>query len=144
MQCQPQLLEIVFALYPSRGFARLLNSREQQCDQNRNNGNDDQQFNQGKPSSATLHLGNPTQKKPKFALKIDSQAIRLTLRLSLNSIVGSWEVDFKSWLAEISRLRIRELFVACQSLLPPTQGRAESRFALGPSPKGTTVNSQAA
>ena len=133
MQCQPQLLEIVLALYPSSGFASLLDSREQQRHQNRNNGNNDQQFNQGKPSSATLHLGNPTQKKPKFTLKPDSRATSLRLRLSLNSILGEWEVDFKSELAEISRLRIRELFVAGQSLLPPTQGRVESGFCSGPS-----------
>jgi hypothetical protein len=45
---QADLLQIVFALGPTRRLARLLNGRKEQCDQNRNDGDDDEQFDQRK------------------------------------------------------------------------------------------------
>jgi hypothetical protein len=48
VQSNPDLLEIILALCPSRGFTSLLNGWQQQCYQNGNNGNDDEQFDQSK------------------------------------------------------------------------------------------------
>lgn len=49
VKSQPDLFEIILALRPPRRFARLLNGRQQQRDQYRNDGDHHQQFNQGKP-----------------------------------------------------------------------------------------------
>jgi hypothetical protein len=45
-----QLFQIVLALSAASSLAGLLYGRQQQCDQNRDDGDDDQQFNQRKPA----------------------------------------------------------------------------------------------
>ena len=45
---QAELLEVVFATAAAGCFPRLLDRREEQGNQNRNDGDDDEQFNQGK------------------------------------------------------------------------------------------------
>ncbi len=46
---QADLLEIVLALRPAGRFAGLLDSGQQQGNQHGNNGDDDEQFDEGKP-----------------------------------------------------------------------------------------------
>jgi len=53
---EPQLLHVVLALRASSRLASLLNSREQQSDQNGNDGDNNQQFDQGKTTKTLLHL----------------------------------------------------------------------------------------
>lgn len=45
MHGQAELLQVVFALGPSGGLARLLDRWQQQCDQHGDNGNHHQQLN---------------------------------------------------------------------------------------------------
>ena len=54
VQRQTHLLQIVFALSTTGSFASLLNGRQQQGDQNRNDGDYHQQFNERKRSDATV------------------------------------------------------------------------------------------
>ena len=53
MECQTNLLEIIFTTRTTSRFSRLLNGRQQQCDQNRDNGNNNQKFDQRKAALAT-------------------------------------------------------------------------------------------
>ena len=48
---QPHLLQVIFTLRPAGRLPSLLNSRQQQGNQHRNNRDDNQQFNQGKSSA---------------------------------------------------------------------------------------------
>ena len=50
VQRQPKLLEIIAALGPPRGFASRLHRWQQQCDQDRDDRNDDQQFDERETS----------------------------------------------------------------------------------------------
>lgn len=50
MESQTNLLEIIAALSPPGGFACLLNSWQQESDEDGNNGNDHEQLNQRKAS----------------------------------------------------------------------------------------------
>ena len=43
---EPDLLQVVRTLHPRGGLADLLNRRQQQANENRNDGDDDEQFNQ--------------------------------------------------------------------------------------------------
>ncbi len=52
VECEANLFEIVSTLCSAGRFAGLLNCRQQKCDENRNNGNDDQQFDQRKSTTA--------------------------------------------------------------------------------------------
>ena len=45
---KPDLLQIIPALRPPRRFASLLHCRQQQCDQDRDDGDHDQEFDQCK------------------------------------------------------------------------------------------------
>ena len=49
VQCDTDLLEVVAALSSPRRLARLLNGRQQQCNQNSDDRDDHQQFDQSKP-----------------------------------------------------------------------------------------------
>jgi hypothetical protein len=64
---QPDLLEIILALRPSRRLACLLYRRQQQRYQDRDDGDDNQQFNQRKPAHAGFrssdHETTPTEKQ---------------------------------------------------------------------------------
>ena len=51
MRRQPELLEVVGALGAPGGLARRLHGRQQQGDQYRDDGDDDQQFDEGESSS---------------------------------------------------------------------------------------------
>jgi hypothetical protein len=46
VQCQPDLLQVVLALGPVSGFTGLLNSGQEQTDEDREDGNHHQDFNQ--------------------------------------------------------------------------------------------------
>jgi hypothetical protein len=48
VQCQPNLLLVVGTLHAPRSFTGRLHSRQEQCHQYANDGDDDKQFNQGK------------------------------------------------------------------------------------------------
>jgi len=52
VQCQTNLLQIVFALAAASRFACLLDGGQQECDQNGDDRNHDQQFDQGETSFA--------------------------------------------------------------------------------------------
>lgn len=54
VQRQPELLQVVFALGSSSCFSRLLNSRQQQRDENCNDGDDHQQFDESETPHAIL------------------------------------------------------------------------------------------
>jgi hypothetical protein len=51
VQRQPDLLEVVLALRATGRFAGLLNSREQECNEDGNNRNDHEEFNQSEPEA---------------------------------------------------------------------------------------------
>jgi hypothetical protein len=53
---QADLLQIVAALTPAGGFARRLNGRQQEGDQHGDNRDDDQELDQRKTFSPTLHF----------------------------------------------------------------------------------------
>ena len=57
---QADLLQIVDALGPPCGFARRLNGRQQEGDQDRDDGDDDQKLDQRKTASSAL----PHEKVP--------------------------------------------------------------------------------
>jgi hypothetical protein len=53
MERDRNLVQVVLALSPPRGFPRPLNGRQQQCDKDRDNCNYDQEFNKREPARAT-------------------------------------------------------------------------------------------
>jgi hypothetical protein len=61
VQSQSQLFEVVFALRAAGCFASLLYGGQQQCDQNRDDGDHHQQFDQSESpaGSAWKHDGAP-------------------------------------------------------------------------------------
>ena len=52
-----QLLQMIATLRPTCGFSSLLHGGQQQRNQNRDNGNNDEQFNQGERATASRSLG---------------------------------------------------------------------------------------
>jgi hypothetical protein len=59
---EADLLEIIAATHPGRGFADLLHCGEQKPDQDRNDRDHDQEFNQGKgmtTNAVANHEGSP-------------------------------------------------------------------------------------
>jgi hypothetical protein len=56
VQRQADLLEVVGALDPPRGLARRLDGRQEQADQDGDDRDHDQEFNQGKSTSAGVLL----------------------------------------------------------------------------------------
>ena len=57
VQRQPDLLQVVGALGTSSRLARRLHRGQQERDQHRDDGNDNEQFNQREPSSGTVFHG---------------------------------------------------------------------------------------
>src|SRR6516225_11922016 len=55
VDCQADLLQVVDALGSRRRLTHFLDGGDQKCDQNRNDGDDDQEFNQREPRAAN-HL----------------------------------------------------------------------------------------
>jgi hypothetical protein len=47
LERQAQLLEVLLALHPGRGFADLLHGRQEQAEEDADDGNHDQQLDQG-------------------------------------------------------------------------------------------------
>jgi hypothetical protein len=64
---EPYLLQIVLALSSTSRFPRLLNSRQQEGNQNRDNRDDNQKLNQRKTSSVTL-LIRGSREAPKVGM----------------------------------------------------------------------------
>ena len=67
VHCQPDLLQVVFALGATSGRASLLNGRKQQRNQDRYDGDHDQQFDQCEPRRIREDENNMGQllRKPK-------------------------------------------------------------------------------
>ena len=51
---QPELLQVVGALHAVGGFANLLHGRQQQSDEDRDDGDDNEQFNESKTATVPL------------------------------------------------------------------------------------------
>ena len=54
---QPELLEVVLALHPPGRFAGSLHRRQEQCHQDADDGDDDEQLNQRKPTAKRTGRG---------------------------------------------------------------------------------------
>src|SRR5262249_16070987 len=73
VQGEADLFEVVGAAHAVGGLADLLHGGQEQANQDANNGDDDQQFNQGKPASSlslnVSHCPPPQEKRRKIALR---------------------------------------------------------------------------
>jgi hypothetical protein len=85
MSCQDDLLEVVFALRATGSFASLLHGGQQQGNENRDDGDHNQQFDQGKATGPAIQGTHENDSTGRLG-KIGEKSRRRRLRYSAGDL----------------------------------------------------------